>query len=547
MTNSAELSLKNEVNQLSDQWKNILKNSNLTIQNETPQKILFVTGMGLGTSFLTIEPTIMMSLKALGHDIHTINCNLSVPACEFNFVGNNRPDAGYLKQGVLEKSVLFTCNKCSSNVRDFHEILPVTHHTNDLFLTLEDYKLAKQISQSVKFEEFREFKYNDIAVGEEAFASLIRATFTGVVTDTKENRFLVPRYIMSGVLTAIALERAMKKINPDRVCMIHGIYQTHGLASKVATSLGIPAIVMGGGGIRKDTVIMCHGETYHHQLINESNDRWENYVLSDLETQKVMEYATSKRYNGASVDYFNFHPNPIEDKKEILNQLGIKNENPIISLFTNVIWDAQLYYNGNAFDNIFDWVKSSIDEASKNPNINLVVRIHPAEVKSPNPTHQPIKAEILKIYPTLPTNVYIVDPESDISSYKLAEISRAAIIYGTKMGLELALLKIPLIICGETFSRNKNYGLDIKSKNQYSDLFSKIQDFTVDVEKKYKIALKYAHYFYFRRMIDLPIDSNKVKILKFKSINELTQIPQLQTITAGILSLKEFEHRENRG
>jgi hypothetical protein len=121
------------------------------------------------------------------------------------------------------------------------------------------------------------------------------------------------------------------------------------------------------------------------------------------------------------------------------------------------------------------------------------------------PTRQPIAPEVRQRFPTLPTNVRLIPPESDLSSYTLAEISQAALIYGTKMGLEIALRGIPVVVAGETLSRNKGFTYDISSAAEYFELLSRIETLPRNSPEMIERARRYAYYLFFRRMIDFPL------------------------------------------
>ncbi|RYZ84874.1 MAG: hypothetical protein EOP04_17105, partial [Proteobacteria bacterium] len=68
---------------LTSQWKSIIDNSKGIIQDVESraerEKILFLTGYGLGTHFLTIEPIVMMGLYARGAAILSMSCQAALP------------------------------------------------------------------------------------------------------------------------------------------------------------------------------------------------------------------------------------------------------------------------------------------------------------------------------------------------------------------------------------------------------------------------------------------------------------------------------------
>jgi len=539
-----------EYENLISQWRPLLQGKNHRIEEGYGQNILFITGYGLGAHYYTLEPILMQALKQRGAKVSSLICGQSLPACEFNTNGNNEPRVRFQQRnGLLKSTITSRCNLCNGNSREVLRELDIDIVTIGNYLSQDDYIVAKNLVKHVDLKNFRNFEFDDIAVGEEAFASILRATFKGEVGESKSEDYLKKRYLIAGILTSKAYFRAFSKLKPKKIICIHGVYQIHGLAVKVAKKLGIPIDVIGSGGIRKNTIIACHGQTYHHQLINEDNAIWSEARLTESQVLKTLKYAKDKRNSGSGVDYTSYHPNPIEDSSALLSALNISKEDTIIAAYTNVIWDAQVVYSSNVFNDIFDWLWTTIDTIATNKKIILVIRIHPAETKGGVPTRQPMLAEIQKRYPTLPENVKIIPPSSDLSSYTLASMAKANIIYGTKMGLEIALMKSPLIIAGETFSRNKGYGYDVTSKKKYIEILKDLNAFVgnINIEKCYDKALKYAHYFYFRRMLDLPLkDENlnfkKTTKLNFSELNSLDpgNSEALDTICNGILKNTEF-------
>ena len=56
-------------------------------------------------------------------------------------------------------------------------------------------------------------------------------------------------------------------------------------------------------------------------------------------------------------------------------------DRPYLALLTSVVWDAQLHYASNVFPTMLDWVRETILYFRRRPDLQLVIRVHPAEVR----------------------------------------------------------------------------------------------------------------------------------------------------------------------
>src|SRR5678816_693090 len=96
-----------------------------------------------------------------------------------------------------------------------------------------------------------------------------------------------------------------------------------------------------------------------------------------------------------------------------------------------------------------------------------LIRVHPAEISGFPPSRQPILEELRKRVHALASNIIVVPPESDMSTYALMSLCNAAIIYGTKMGVELTSVGLPVIAAGEAWIRNKGLTYDAGTPDEY--------------------------------------------------------------------------------
>jgi hypothetical protein len=78
------------------------------------------------------------------------------------------------------------------------------------------------------------------------------------------------------------------------------------------------------------------------------------------------------------------------------------------------------------------------------------------------------------------------------------------IIFGTKTGVELTSLGIPVIVAGEAWIRNKGLTTDAATADEYFEILGRLPMRARMPASAIDRARRYAYHFFFRRMI--PID-----------------------------------------
>jgi hypothetical protein len=129
----------------------------------------------------------------------------------------------------------------------------------------------------------------------------------------------------------------------------------------------------------------------------------------------------------------------------------------------------------------------------------LVIRIHPAEIRLELARTRSMLAEFLQTV-SLPTNVVVVPPESDVSSYALARMSVAGLVYTSTMGLEMAAMDIPVIVAGRVHYAGKGFTLEIPRRAAYRDLIGTVVNEGCAQADRVERALQYAYFFFFKVM-----------------------------------------------
>jgi hypothetical protein len=262
-----------------------------------------------------------------------------------------------------------------------------------------------------------------------------------------------------------------------------------------------------------------------------------------------MQYLASRREG--LFDWIVFHRPRRDDPKELAKTLGLDPATPTIGLLTNVSWDAQLHYPANAFPNMLEWLVCTCEYFATRPDLQLLIRVHPAEISGFPPSRQPILAELARRIPALAPNIFVVGPENPMSTYALMSLCNAAIIYGTKMGVELTSVGQPVIVAGEAWIRNKGLTCDASSREEYLALLARLPFAGgLDADQLAR-ARRYAYHFFFNRMIPLPFIEPKagypIYRLKLERLQQLLPGASqgLDTLCDGVLSGAPFVLRNS--
>jgi len=106
--------------------------------------------------------------------------------------------------------------------------------------------------------------------------------------------------------------------------------------------------------------------------------------------------------------------------------------------------------------------------------------------------------------PRLAPNIIVVPPESGLSTYALMSLCNAAIIYGTKMGVELTSVGLPVIVAGEAWIRNKGITHDATSPEEYFRLLAQLPSANGSRLRSSRAPVRLRVSLFFNRMIPLP-------------------------------------------
>ena len=417
------------------------------------------------------------------------------------------------------------------------------------FLQPADYSEIGASVANTPASELAAWAPGGFPVGEHALAGALRYFARGDLEGEPHGEAVLRRYVEGAALAAHAYERLIAQERPDAALLHHGIYSPQGVAAEALRRAGA-RVATWVVAYRKHCFIFSHNDTYHHTLIAEPTEAWEHLALTAAQQCEVEDYLASRA--GGGRDWIYFHREPNAEFSDFASVRGIDLSKPLITALTNVMWDAQLHYPTNVFAGMREWLIETVRWFADRPDLQLLIRVHPAEARGAIVSRQRVADELAATFPHLPGNVFIAGPEEDVSTYAACAASDAAIIYGTKMGVELATLGMHCIVAGEAWIRGKGLTHDAQSKSHYFELLGRLPFGDSMPRPDRERALRYAYHFFFRRMISLPFLTPNGKGSMFDiAIERLDELapgvhPGLDGICDGILHGAPFVYEAER-
>lgn len=520
-------------------WEDLIKPADI-VRNArntkgTPTKVLVATCSGGHLAAINFETLIAATLTLRGAKVRALLCDHFLPACLLCEIGLCTDVKRFSQDGPQRTF----CRNCFTRASKMYESVGIHPLRFSDYIEPQEAHELEQIANTCPVEAIPGFKFRDLSVGEHAMAGALRFFARGSLEGAPHEDIILRRYFKAALLTAVVMLKIQSAHHFDAALFHHGIYVPHGIIGEVCRSTGV-RVVNWNIGYRRGTFIFSHGHTYHHTMMTESVRLWEPIQWDpDLE-KRVMDYIGS-RSRGAR-DWHVY----LEAPSENISTLGIRSDLPAIGLLTNVCWDAQLHYPANMFKDMLEWIRLTIAYFTNRTDLQLVIRVHPAEVTADIPSRQSVAMEVKKAFPDLPANIIVVPPQNMINTYALMDRCDSAIIYGTKTGVELTSLGIPTIVAGEAWIKNKGITEDPPTREDYFRILDKLPFNSKMSSANIQRARKYAYHFFFRRMIPVEVIRPTNGWPPFQiQIERLTDLlpgldAGLDVICNGVLSATEF-------
>lgn len=458
--------------------RKIMKNSSPPEKIDDGKKILFISVDARHMPHTYLEAGIAKFLQIRGHNSKMILCNGVLNMCTSHFTVEKPPNC-------------WSCKNCIKFSKRFYETIKLPYENFDEYITQNQIDAIKKSVSKMSLKECEGHLYKGIKVGFHAVSSAQRY-FKGDVPSKESYEPILRSELINAMISTDVAEKAYNEEKPDILISSHGCYSSWGSFSDYLIEKGIPTYVWGSGETNSTSI------DYPKQDFNKYfNEVRQKKLLNEIEKKEIDSFYNrrSKGEEGQVVLY-GFSETNEDTLKE---QFNFNDYDKTYVMFPNVPWDAATFGEEDkmAFTDIYDWFSYTVELFKNKPNLQLIIKIHPSEVKLMESKRTLTDFIEEKCYP-LPENVKIIPPETTISPYSLFPFIDVGLVYTGTVGLEMSMNSIPVIPAGDAHYGRKGFTNDVQTKEEYAKVL--FDDISVS-SKQQSLAKVYAHYHFIKSFI----------------------------------------------
>ena len=290
---------------------------------------------------------------------------------------------------------------------------------------------------------------------------------------------------------------------PDLLVIPNGTILELGVAYQVARLLGIETVTFEFADQQERIWLAQNDEIMQHNTA----DLWNSLGNQPLpeKAKLALTGLFGARKNAHLWGNFarQWQQNPVKGGASVRESLRL-DERPMALLATNVLGDSLTLGRQRITQTMAEMIVRTIAYFMRHPEVQLVVRVHPGELK----THGTSMVDVInQAYPELPENIHIIRPEDKTNTYDLMEIADFGLVYTTTVGMEMAMSGLPVIVTGKTHYAGKGFTLDPQTWKEYEQMLDQVSNNPTasrltpeQVEK----AWLYAYLFFFEFSLPFP-------------------------------------------
>jgi hypothetical protein len=430
-----------------------------------------------------------------------------------------------------------------------HRFIELPDYVDDTLESQASREAASLLHGTPTIRELTELTYRDAAIGRYVLATVSRALHEGAVdlADPRARK-LLDDILLVAVRSVLASEKILDDVKPELVLFNERNYAAEAPLSDLALARGINVVQFVAGSDEDAYVFKRYtAETRRMHPRSLSDESWAKVQAlpwdarreAALEDQLRLRYAPSNQLARRRQEWTREW-----DADELRRELELSPEKKTVVLYSHILWDANMFYGEDLFENQEEWFVETIRAACANPRVNWVVKLHPDNVwKRKRDALDAVElgeeVVIRERIGQLPPHVVLLRPETPIGTRSLFDVTDVGITIRGSVGIELPCLGIPVLTAGTGFYSGRGFTIDSATREEYLDQLARIDELEPLTPGQVDLARRHAYGLFCAR--PLRFDSFRTVIRPLSGIGH----PLDHDLVVKVRSRAELEQAED--
>jgi hypothetical protein len=368
--------------------------------------------------------------------------------------------------------------------------------------------LDKWMTPDLTLQAVKQWSFGPCWLGPQIISMLHRQSRrVGLDLGSPEIRQALSKVARFAMERARRAESILKEVKPDLIYMMEPNYAQFGPLVDLAVHRKVPVIHTVQQN-REDAMFFWKLDlkTRRDHPLTISSSTLDNVARSPWteEREKRLQSEFEARYTGK---WYLQRINQVDavprSKQELLGQLQLDPTKKIACVFSHLLWDANLFYGKDLFEDYGDWFAQTLQAAYCNTEVNWLIKLHPVNLykrRLENMEGELAELTLLreKCGP-IPSHVHILLPDCGISSLSLYQIADCGVTVRGTCGFEMSCFGTPIITAGTGRYSGLGFSIDSTSREEYLKRLAEIQHVQPLTDAQILRAKQYAYTLFVQR------------------------------------------------
>ncbi|MGO9971708.1 MAG: hypothetical protein ACLP01_02520 [Solirubrobacteraceae bacterium] len=461
----------------------------------TPRRVLCYAPYNRWALHGMWEMTILNAAKLRGAEVRYVLCDGLYSDCDQFWLSHSpRPQNA--------------CALCQAQVTQLVAGMHMDFQWLGRYLTTDESREAERWARSLTANELWDATYGDWQVAGWVRSSVqthFRMTRLDIGDPDVERA--LRSYVYSGLIACFALDRLIEESAPDVMMVFNARQSSTRIAFELARARNIRVITHERGPRHETLGLQENRKSVSIAYLPEYWMQWGDVPLTRDELVAVRTHMADREH-GRKLAWKPFTAAP-EPVREVRARVGLSADRPTWVLFTSsddeIAADEE---RSSPFASQDDWIEATVEHARRNPDIDLVIRVHPniGSRRSSGVNHQQLES-MRRIKQGLPANALMIDADDEISSYSLMDMCSVGLVWASTVALELACKGKVAVVTASNHVWGMPFVRTVEDPSRYEELLDPLYELPPEATSPeiMRLALRFAYGFYFRWPVSFPL------------------------------------------